>query len=196
MREFPVLRLAVRPLNFQLRSDRLVKPNLSEKERKGQLGVDVTPGRIRCSGRGVVLSRAQQRVSSRHGDRGLYQYLSSVRGLGGFQDHFDWWASNTFSVRGGKPLWIDPFDRRVQHIFIDDNIRQNDEDTIVQPKVFLEPDGSETRTACTSELYDVALVQTDLLTAISDRGYFTRRVHICLENYQRNLQPNEDRVGL
>ncbi|KAM9750905.1 uncharacterized protein ACNS7B_007892 isoform 1-T1 [Menidia menidia] len=160
-----------------------------------KLGVDVTPGRIRCSGRGVVLSRAQQRVSSRHGDRGLYQYLSSVRGLGGFQDHFDWWASNTFSIRGGKPLWIDPFDRRVQHIFIDDNIRQNDEDTIVQPKVFLEPDGSETRTACTSELYDVALVQTDLLTAISDPGYFTRRVHICLENYQRNLRPNEDRVG-
>lgn len=45
------------------------------------------------------------------------------------------WASNTFSIRGGKPLWVDPFDQHIQHIFIDDNIRQNDEDTIVQPKV-------------------------------------------------------------
>lgn len=45
------------------------------------------------------------------------------------------WVSNTFSIRGGKPLWVDPFDQNVQHIFIDDNIRQNDEDTIVHPKV-------------------------------------------------------------
>lgn len=45
------------------------------------------------------------------------------------------WATNTFSIQGGKPLWVDPFDPDVQHIFIDDNIRQNDEDTIVHPKV-------------------------------------------------------------
>lgn len=45
------------------------------------------------------------------------------------------WARNTHSILGGKPLWIYPFDSKVQHIFIDDNIRQNDEDTIVHPKV-------------------------------------------------------------
>ncbi|XP_068454707.1 uncharacterized protein si:dkey-32e6.3 [Clinocottus analis] len=153
-----------------------------------KLNVNMTPGKIRCSKKGTVLSRADERVSTRDGDRGLYQYLSSARGLGGFQDHFDWWASNAFSVRGGKPLWVDPFDQHVQHIFIDDNIRQNDEDTIVQPKVFLEPGGAETRTASISELYDVTLVQTDLLQAISQPSYFTQRVHICLENYERNLQ--------
>ncbi|XP_047219944.1 uncharacterized protein si:dkey-32e6.3 [Girardinichthys multiradiatus] len=153
-----------------------------------KLGVDMTPGKIRCSKRGIVLSRAEDRVSTRDGERGLYQYLSSVQGLGGFQDHFDWWATNSFSIRGGKPLWIDPFDQHVQHIFIDDNIRQNDEDTIVSPKVFLEPGGADTRTACTSELYDISLVQTDLLRAISDHSYFTQRVQICLENYESNLQ--------
>ncbi|XP_072223762.1 uncharacterized protein [Leuresthes tenuis] len=153
-----------------------------------KLKVDVNPGKIRCSKKGIVLSRAEDRMSTRDGERGLYQYMSSRQGLGGFQDHFDWWASNTFSIRGGKPLWIDPFDQHVQHIFIDDNIRQNDEDTIVSPKVFLDPDGSETRTACTSELFDITLVQTDLLRAISDPNYFTQRVHICLENYERNLQ--------
>ncbi|KAG7235211.1 hypothetical protein INR49_030614 [Caranx melampygus] len=157
-----------------------------------KLSVNMTPGKIRCSKRGIVLSRAEERVSTQNGERGLYQYLSSVQGLGGFQDHFDWWVSNTYSIRGGKPLWVDPFDPSVQHIFIDDNIRQNDEDTIVYPKVFLNPDGDETRIACTSELYDVTLVQTDLLRAISDPNYFTQRVRICLENYERNVQQGSD----
>lgn len=55
-------------------------------------------------------------------------------------------------------------------------------------QVFLDPSGSETRTAFTSELYDITLVQNDLLRAISDHGYFTQRVHICMENYAQNLQ--------
>lgn len=119
-----------------------------------------------------MLTRAEERVSSRDGERDLYQYLSSVQGLGGFQDHFEWWpqcrsspasprrsafssalflffrwASNTFSIRGGKPFWVDPFDQNVQHIFIDDNIRQNDEDTIVHPKVgpFMAEDESQAK---------------------------------------------------
>lgn len=58
-------------------------------------------------------------------------------------------------------------------------------------QVFLDPDGNETRMACTSELYDITLVQTDLLQAIADLSYFTQRVHICLENYERNLQQGE-----
>ncbi|XP_049436125.1 uncharacterized protein si:dkey-32e6.3 [Epinephelus fuscoguttatus] len=153
-----------------------------------KINVNMTPGKIRCSKKGIVLSRAEDRMSTRDGERGLYQYFSSVQGLVGFQDHFDWWASNTYSIRGGKPLWVDPFDPHVQHIFIDDNIRQDDEHTIVHPKVFLDPGGTETRTACTSELYDITLVQTDLLQAISQSDYFTQRVHICLENYERNLQ--------
>ncbi|XP_041802317.1 uncharacterized protein si:dkey-32e6.3 [Chelmon rostratus] len=153
-----------------------------------KLSVNMTAGKIRCNKRGTVVSRAEDRVSTRDGERGLYQYFSSVQGLGGFQDHFDWWVSNTYSIRGGKPLWVDPFDQNVQHIFIDDNIRQNDEDTIVHPKVFLDPGSTETRTACTSELYDITLVQTDLLRAISDPSYFTQRVHICQKNYDRNLQ--------
>lgn len=144
----------------------LTLPSLS-----AQLGVNTTTGKICCGKRGVVLSRAEDLVSTRDGERSLYRYLSSVQGLGGFQDHYDWcalthlkprltwvywplpfhrilfaksfpafccssrWVSNTYSIRGGKPMWVDPFDQSVQHIFIDDNVRQNDEDTIVHPKV-------------------------------------------------------------
>ncbi|KAL0158399.1 hypothetical protein M9458_046475, partial [Cirrhinus mrigala] len=180
------------------------------------LKVNVIPGRIKCSSKGATLIRGEEHVSTRDGERHVYQYLSSAEGLGGFQDHFDWWARNTYSILGGKPLWIDPFDPKVQHIFIDDNIRQNDEDTIVRPKVlpvyflisrltvpyvslislytdlflqvFLDPEGLQTRTASTSELYDLCLVQNDLLKAISEPGYFTRRIQICMENYEGNIQ--------
>lgn len=55
-------------------------------------------------------------------------------------------------------------------------------------QVFLDPDSAETRTACTSELYDITLVQSDLLRAISDPSYFTHRIHVCQENYDRNVQ--------
>ncbi|XP_063064014.1 uncharacterized protein si:dkey-32e6.3 isoform X2 [Engraulis encrasicolus] len=153
-----------------------------------KLSVSQTPGRIRCTGKKTDLSRGEEKCTSRDGERGVYEYLSAVEGLGGFQDHFDWWVRNTYSILGGKPFWVDPFDLHVQHIFIDDNIRQTDEDTIVHPKVFLDAESSETRTASTSELYDLCLVQNDLLQAISDASYFTKRIQICQENYDRNMQ--------
>ncbi|XP_068551064.1 uncharacterized protein [Anas acuta] len=101
-----------------------------------ELSVDLTPGQIRCSKREVVLRRGAERLATREDGRKLYDYFSSLEGVGGFQDHYDWWARNQFSSRGGKPLWIDPHDPSVHHIFIDDNICLDDTDTIVCP---LEP---------------------------------------------------------
>lgn len=64
-----------------------------------QLKVNMAVGKIRCNKRGIVLTREEDRVSTRDGERGLYQYLSSVQGLGGFQDHFEWWP---LSLRSGS----------------------------------------------------------------------------------------------
>ncbi|KGL99276.1 hypothetical protein N301_01342, partial [Charadrius vociferus] len=155
------------------------------------LPVDLTPGQIRCSKRGVVLTRGAEQLASREDVRKLYNYFSSLEGIGGFQDHFDWWARNRFSSRGGKPLWIDPYDPNVHHIFIDDNIRLDDADTIVHPQVFSERGSSSPRRVPTSELYDVCLVQTDLLEAIADNDYFLRCVKRCEENYDRYLASME-----
>uniref|UniRef100_A0A8C3BYJ8 Uncharacterized protein n=1 Tax=Cairina moschata TaxID=8855 RepID=A0A8C3BYJ8_CAIMO len=151
------------------------------------LSVDLTPGQIRCSKREVVLRRGAERLATREDGRKLYDYFSSLEGVGGFQDHFDWWARNQFSSQGGKPLWIDPHDPSVHHIFIDDNIRLDDTDTIVCPQVFSERGSSSPRCAPTSELYDVCLVRTDLLEAITDEDYFLRCVRRCEENYDRYL---------
>ncbi|XP_040538339.1 uncharacterized protein LOC416055 isoform X1 [Gallus gallus] len=151
------------------------------------LPVVLTPGQIRCSKREVVLKRGAERLTTREDGRKLYDYFSSLEGIGGFQDHFDWWARNQFSSRGGKPLWIDPHDPSIHHIFIDDNIRLDDADTIVHPQVFSERGSSSPRCAPTSELYDICLVQTDLLEAISDEDYFLRCVRRCEENYDSYL---------
>ncbi|KFW82111.1 hypothetical protein N305_03877, partial [Manacus vitellinus] len=151
------------------------------------LPVDLTPGQIRCSKREVVLTRGAERLATREDGRKLYNYFNSFEGIGGFQDHFDWWARNNFCSRGGKPLWIDPHDPDVHHIFIDDNIRLDDADTIVHPQVFSEQGSSSPRSAPTSELYDVCLVQTDLLEAIADEDYFLHCVRRCEENYDRYL---------
>lgn len=159
-------------------------PFLSELK----LTVNTRPGQIRCSSKGVILTRGEERVLTQSGERNVYQYLSALHGLSGFQDHFNWWERNAYSISGGKPIWIDPFDSTVQHIFIDDNIRQDDDCTIVHPKVFLDPESSETRRASTSELYDLCLIQNDLLKAISDSNYFTERIQICMENYDSNIR--------
>ncbi|XP_067159469.1 uncharacterized protein [Apteryx mantelli] len=156
------------------------------------LSVDLTPGQIRCSKREVVLSRGSERLSTREDGRKLYNYFSSFEGIGGFQDHFDWWARNQFSSQGGKPLWIDPHDPSVHHIFFDDNIRLDDTDTIVHPQVFSERGSSSPRCAPTSELYDICLVQTHLLEAIADENYFLRCVQRCEENYDRYLACTEN----
>ncbi|XP_053234465.1 uncharacterized protein LOC128408564 [Podarcis raffonei] len=151
------------------------------------LPVDVSPGTIRCSKQKVVLTQGAGRLSSEDGDRKLYLYFSSREGLCGFQDHFDWWARNQFSSRGGKPLWIDPHDTSTHHICIDDNIRLNDADTIIHPRVFTGRGSSCLRTTPTSELYNICLVQTDLLEAIADPSYFCRCVRRCEENYESYL---------
>lgn len=55
-----------------------------------QLSVDLTPGQIRCSKREVVLRRGAERLATREDGRKLYDYFSSLEGVGGFQDHYDW----------------------------------------------------------------------------------------------------------
>lgn len=54
-------------------------------------------------------------------------------------------------------------------------------------QVFSERGSSSPRCAPTSELYDICLVQTDLLEAISDEDYFLRCVRRCEENYDSYL---------
>ncbi|KAG8557266.1 hypothetical protein GDO81_018389 [Engystomops pustulosus] len=153
------------------------------------LTTDLTVGKIRCSKRDIVVTHGSDRISTKPKERNVYQYFSSMDGIGGFQDHFDWWARNNFQAAGGKPFWIDPTDCNTQHIIIDDNIRLSDQDTIVNCRVLSDQKkGKESRKAPTSELYDICLVQTDLLRAIAEKDYFLDCIRLCEENYEQYLQ--------
>lgn len=146
------------------------------------LPLTMVPGKIRCNKKDVVLTLGSERISIKSDPKALYHYFSSLEGIVGFQDHFDWWARNSFSSHGGKPFWIDPSETGIQHIFIDDNIRLNDAESIICAQMFVDG-GSETRIVPTAELEDVCLVRTDLLKAIHDRHYFIKCVEQCEENY-------------
>ena len=45
------------------------------------------------------------------------------------------WARHGWSCHGGKPFLVYPEDPLVHHVFFDDNIRLEDEDSIVLPLV-------------------------------------------------------------
>ena len=47
------------------------------------------------------------------------------------QDDYDWWHKNGYSPSAGKPLWMTGDDRKIQHIFFDDNIHNDIADSIV-----------------------------------------------------------------
>ncbi|KAJ1111124.1 hypothetical protein NDU88_008462 [Pleurodeles waltl] len=151
------------------------------------LHVDQTPGRICCSKKQVVLSRGAEHVSTKLDIKNVYHYFNNLEGIVGFRDNFDWWARNQFRSTGGKPFWIDPQDTCIHHIFIDDNIRLSEDDSIIHTTVFHGKDGGQSRTAPTSELYDICLVQTDLLRAIADKNYFLDCVRTCEERYTAYL---------
>ncbi|XP_027693052.1 uncharacterized protein LOC114024237 [Vombatus ursinus] len=151
------------------------------------LPVDLRPGKIRCSPKKVMVSRGKEVVSNSPDARVVYDYFSAMEGLGGFQDHFAWWAKNNFSSQGGKPLWVDPHDPEVQHICFDDNIRLQDEESIFHPQVFMGHGGQECCTVPTSELYSICLVQNDLLQAIANPDYFLMTVSQCEDRYDQYL---------
>lgn len=54
-------------------------------------------------------------------------------------------------------------------------------------QVFSEQGSSSPRSVPTSELYNICLVQTNLLEAIADEDYFLRCVKRCEENYDHYL---------
>ncbi|KAM8930800.1 uncharacterized protein RCH25_006775 [Pelodytes ibericus] len=157
------------------------------------ISVDQTPGKIRCSKRDVVLTRGSDRISTKAQEGAIYSYFSTLHGIGGFQDHFDWWARNSFSSAGGKPFWIEPNDGHTQHIIIDDNIRLSEEDTIVNCRTIVNKEtGPEFRAVPTSEVYNICLVQTDLLRAIAEEDYFLDCVGRCEANYESYLSTLRD----
>ena len=125
------------------------------------------------------------------GDREIYTMLSQTEGICAFQDDFPCWQGNNYHHRSAKPLYIDPHDENVHHIFFDDNIRTFEHDSIVDVRVFESPDAKEARSISNQEavMYErMNMIQADLLKAIKDTEYFVKAVQTCEEKYSKYLQ--------
>ncbi|XP_033744885.1 uncharacterized protein LOC117330582 [Pecten maximus] len=120
------------------------------------------------------------------GERAIYNMLSSKEGISGYKDDFIYWQSNDYSHEAAKPLYVDPYDENVHHIFFDDNIRTLEDDSIVNVRLF-ETKGCEKAKSLSktdaAKFENVCLVQADLLMAIQDDDYYVKSVEQCEKNY-------------
>lgn len=158
------------------------------------ISVDGTPGairrlvdgRIRCERYGKTEETVPTRKTIYKSEREIYKLLSGSSGILGFVDDFCHWQSNGYGHRAGKPLWVDPRDDRVQHIFFDDNIRVSADDSIVDVRLPT-PDRRGFESVVDAEemasFENACLVQADLLQIITDLDYFVDKVKACEVNY-------------
>ena len=166
------------------------------------MAVSTTPGAIRRTGKHISLitedghrhslpgsSPQKTRGRVETNERDIYNVLSSSAGVSAFVDDFCFWEEHDYHHAAGKPLWIDPTDSQHHHIFFDDNLRLDDEDSIVdvrlwdaQEKAFR----SQTLSECRS-LQEACLVHADLLKSAGSLDYFVNNVTSCEESYDRYL---------
>ncbi|GFS20616.1 hypothetical protein ElyMa_005060900 [Elysia marginata] len=119
-------------------------------------------------------------------ERDMYRMMNASQGISGYVDDFYYWQGHQYFHWAGKPLWLDPSDKRHHHIFFDDNFRADDEDSIVDVRVFKTEKSHEARSLGLSEvalLENACVVQADLLESIADEDYFLRMVRECEEKY-------------
>lgn len=152
-------------------------------KRKGDNSFEFLTYKCRDGNGGGACSEINQLLSH---ERDMYRLLNSSQGISGYVDDFYYWQGHQYHHTAGKPLWLDFSDKRHHHIFFDDNFRADDEDSIVDVRVF---DKGQSHTARSLGLSEVAMlenacvVQADLLESIADEDYFLRLVKECEQKF-------------
>lgn len=143
------------------------------------LAVDPNPGRIVPSQDGLsIITPNGSTVSCCNK---IYDTFSTASGVQLYLDSYDWWKKNDFTSEAGKPLLIDPSDKSVQHILLDDNIRSWDpSDNIVSLLVkenekFVQKDCKKFDGLC--------VLRTHLFESILNEDYFIEVVEMCEKNF-------------
>ena len=187
--------------------DHIVRGNHPQFPGSLPLRIQRNPGYIRRYSDGRIcceLPRASEPLSSTDTpasaaaldtDGDIYRIMSDSEGVSGFVDDFGHWQDNGYCHLSGKPLWVDPSDDDVHHIFFDDNIRVTDQDSIVDVRLFetdddVISDAVNRKRKCRSlaldevcSLENACLVQADLLECTSELDYFKRKIDECEVKY-------------
>ncbi|TPP62162.1 hypothetical protein FGIG_01157 [Fasciola gigantica] len=133
-----------------------------------------------CDGSGECVS----------GEQAIHQTWSNWNGVVSVQDDFVYWQSNHYDHRAAKPMWFNPKDREVQHVFFDDNIRFDEDKTNGIDLIQLDTKdvnemNSQSYRPTQSEAAqweNVYFVQADLLQIINNPCYFVEKITECEHN--------------
>ena len=132
-----------------------------------------------ASGRGELLDEAA-----------AVALLEEPKSAAVVRDHYAWWAQHGEAPAAGKPFWITR-SSDCHHIFFDDHIRNNDEQSVVAARcrsapgeAFVALDGPATRA-----LHGAYLVRVPTLLPVRDRRWFLGRIEECERRRTELLGP-------
>lgn len=105
----------------------------------------------------------------------------------GVQDDYHAWKNANYSPTAGKPVWYTHQKRHeVVHLFFDDNIHHNADDSIVSLRTRVSPEepfrilsGEEAL-----QYHDMLLIKVSIAEALLDPDYFLKKIHSALERIQ------------
>lgn len=159
--------------------------------KKISLQVHKTPGLVKRRKNNIELASykpggGQEIQTKLVHEKDIYRSLCEAQGITGYVDDFRYWQNNGYDHEAGKPFWIDLNDQRHHHIFFDDNFRPDEEDSIIDVRMF----STEAPSVAVSldhelvaKLENVCIVQADLLKSIKDEDYFIRMTNECEEKF-------------
>eukprot|EP00441_Pelagodinium_beii_P041701 CAMPEP_0197626722 /NCGR_PEP_ID=MMETSP1338-20131121/5556_1 /TAXON_ID=43686 ORGANISM="Pelagodinium beii, Strain RCC1491" /NCGR_SAMPLE_ID=MMETSP1338 /ASSEMBLY_ACC=CAM_ASM_000754 /LENGTH=386 /DNA_ID=CAMNT_0043197277 /DNA_START=50 /DNA_END=1210 /DNA_ORIENTATION=- len=122
--------------------------------------------------------------------------MIALRPVLGIRDDYHFWRGHGYSPQGGKPLWLS-LDDGVHHIFFDDNIHNNSDDSIVaiRARRTAEEDFRSLSGAVTRQLEGVLLVKAQPVEAIQDENYFLHQIARCEASFEKLGEGLHDLIG-
>jgi len=139
------------------------------------------------------------------GDEEIVRLLESTVGAVGIQDHFDFWQQNDYVPWAGKPVWVpaqpdktttdnacqkavnDEQQLLCHHLFFDDNIHHQVDDSIASVRVQSRPNGPyRTLTGQeTLEQQGLHLIRVPTIEPLMDDEWFVQQVDKAKEKFDQ-----------
>lgn len=103
------------------------------------------------------------------------------------QDDYHWWNENHYIPGAGKPLWLSLDRPHTHHIFFDDHINNDADDSIVcvryrehSKQNFMSLSGEKIR-----QQHGTFIVRVPTVQAVLDRSFFLKKIGECEANFKK-----------
>lgn len=105
----------------------------------------------------------------------------------GIQDDYNFWASRDYAPHAGKPVWVQKGRAGVHHIFFDDNIHNNPDDSIVAIRSEIGDSTGLFRSLSGEEIIEMQgkhVVRVPTVEPCLNRKWFEQQIARCEANRQ------------